>query len=510
MKTTLSFTTPAELETESLVAIALDHAEKDSSANKSEAAKKDKPLLKLATSDSAVQSVAADLLASGELTGRPFEANLLHKPAGLKAKRLLLIGGGAAKKFTSYDLRRIAGTAVRTLKSRGIRSFAFIAPPSIPAEEAVRAIVEGALVGNFDPDYYRSDRKDQKIDSLTIVAGGNADHSALEKAAQEALIIGESQNFTRDLVNEPSNRMTPTILADRAKKMCQEVGLKCEVYGADKIKELKMGAFWSVAQGSDEPPALIVMTYEPAGAPAKPVLGLVGKGITFDTGGISIKPADGMEKMKYDMAGGATMIGAMRAIALLKPKVKVIGIVCATENMPSGKAQKPGDVQIAMSGKSIEIINTDAEGRLVLADGLFYARQLGCTHLVDAATLTGAVVVALGYANVGAFSNDDAIYERLLKANAEAGEKMWRLPLDDEYKENIKSTIADMVNSGGRWGGAINAAMFLKEFAEDTPWIHLDIAGTAWMEDQKPWIAKGPTGIALRSLVGFVKGFASS
>jgi leucyl aminopeptidase len=510
MKTTLSFTTPAELETESLVAIALDHAEKDASPNKSESAKKDKPQLKLATSDSAVQSVAADLLASGELTGRPFEANLLHKPTGLKAKRLLLIGGGAAKKFTSYDLRRIAGTAVRTLKSRGIRSFAFIAPPSIPAEEGVRAIVEGALVGNFDPDYYRSDRKDQKIDALTIVAGGNADHSALEKAAQEAQIIGESQNFTRDLVNEPSNRMTPTILADRAKKMCQEVGLKCEVYGADKIKELKMGAFWSVAQGSDEPPALIVMTYEPAGAPAKPVLGLVGKGITFDTGGISIKPADGMEKMKYDMAGGATMIGAMRAIALLKPKVKVIGIVCAAENMPSGKAQKPGDVQIAMSGKSIEIINTDAEGRLVLADGLFYARQLGCTHLVDAATLTGAVVVALGYANVGAFANDDAIYERLLKANAEAGEKMWRLPLDDEYKENIKSTIADMVNSGGRWGGAINAAMFLKEFAEDTPWIHLDIAGTAWMEDQKPWIAKGPTGIALRSLVGFVKGFASS
>jgi leucyl aminopeptidase len=510
MKTTLSFTTPAELETESLVAIALDHAEKDASPNKLESAKKDKPQLKLATSDSAVQSVAADLLASGELTGRPFEANLLHKPTGLKAKRLLLIGGGAAKKFTSYDLRRIAGTAVRTLKSRGIRSFAFIAPPSIPAEEGVRAIVEGALVGNFDPDYYRSDRKDQKIDALTIVAGGNADHSALEKAAQEAQIIGESQNFTRDLVNEPSNRMTPTILADRAKKMCQEVGLKCEVYGADKIKELKMGAFWSVAQGSDEPPALIVMTYEPAGAPAKPVLGLVGKGITFDTGGISIKPADGMEKMKYDMAGGATMIGAMRAIALLKPKVKVIGIVCAAENMPSGKAQKPGDVQIAMSGKSIEIINTDAEGRLVLADGLFYARQLGCTHLVDAATLTGAVVVALGYANVGAFANDDAIYERLLKANAEAGEKMWRLPLDDEYKENIKSTIADMVNSGGRWGGAINAAMFLKEFAEDTPWIHLDIAGTAWMEDQKPWIAKGPTGIALRSLVGFVKGFASS
>jgi leucyl aminopeptidase len=503
MKTTISLSTPAQLETESLVAIVLDHSAKD----RSDPAQKDaKPQLKIATVDAAVQSVAADLLSSGEVTGKPFEINLLHKPAGLKAKRLLLISGGAAKKFGAYDLRRIAGAAVRTLKARGIRSFAFIAPPGISAEEAAGAIVEGALVGNFDPDYYRSDRKDQKIDALTIVAAG--DKAALEKAASEAQIIGESQNFTRDLVNEPSNRMTPTILADRARKMSQEVGLKCEVYGADKIKEMKMGAFWSVAQGSDEPPTLIVMKYEPAGAPEKPVLGLVGKGITFDTGGISIKPADGMEKMKYDMAGGATMIGAMRAIALLKPKVKVIGIVCATENMPSGKAQKPGDVQIAMSGKSIEIINTDAEGRLVLADGLFYARQLGCTHLVDAATLTGAVVVALGYANAGIFANDDAMYERFHKANEEAGEKMWRLPLDDEYKENIKSSIADIVNSGGRWGGAINAAMFLKEFAEDTPWIHLDIAGTAWMEDQKPWIAKGPSGIALRSLVEFVKGFA--
>jgi len=508
MKTTISFSTPAQLETESLVAVVLDHSEKDQIDQAQKDKHKDaKPQLKLATGDAAVQSAAADLLASGELTGKPFEINLLHKPVGVKAKRLLLIGAGSAKKFSSYDLRRIAGAAVRTLKSRGIRSFAFVAPPSIPAEEAVNAIVEGALVGNFDPDYYRSDRKDQKIDALTIVTAG--DKSALEKAANQAQIIGDSQNFTRDLVNEPSNRMTPTILADRAKKMCQEVGLKCEVYGADKIKEMKMGAFWSVAQGSDEPPALIVMKYEPGGAPEKPVLGLVGKGITFDTGGISIKPADGMEKMKYDMAGGATMIGAMRAIALLKPKVKVIGIVCATENMPSGKAQKPGDVQIAMSGKSIEIINTDAEGRLVLADGLFYARQLGCTHLVDAATLTGAVVVALGYANAGIWANDDAMYERFHKANNEAGEKMWRLPLDDEYKENIKSSIADIVNSGGRWGGAINAAMFLKEFAEDTPWIHLDIAGTAWMEDQKPWIAKGPSGIALRSLVEFVKGFAS-
>jgi leucyl aminopeptidase len=214
-----------------------------------------------------------------------------------------------------------------------------------------------------------------------------------------------------------------------------------------------------------------------------------------------------MEKMKYDMAGGATMIGVMRAIALLKPKVKVIAVICATENMPSGKAQKPGDIQIAMSGKSIEIINTDAEGRLVLADGICYAKQLGCTHLIDAATLTGAVVVALGYVNAGVFANDDKMYDRFRQALDRAGEKMWRLPLDDEYRDNIRSSIADIVNSGGRWGGAINAAMFLKEFAEDTPWLHLDIAGTAWMEDSKPWIAKGPSGIAVRSLVEFAREF---
>ena len=493
MKTQITLVAPATVETECLIVMVLDRGEKDA------------PKVTVEASDAAVSAAAAEVIASGETTGKAFETTLLHHPAGLKAKRLLLVGGGKGKSFSVYELRRVAGTAVRALKARGLRSCSIIAPASLPAEASARAIVEGGFVGNFEPDYYRSDRKDQSIDALTIVTAG--DKAALEKAVGEAQIIGESQNFVRDLVNEPSNRMTPTLLAERAKKMAQETGLKYEVYGADKIKELKMGAFWSVAQGSDEPPALIVLRYEPAGAPDKPVLGLVGKGVTFDTGGISIKPADGMEKMKYDMAGGATMIGAMRAIALLKPQIKVIGIVCATENMPSGKAQKPGDVQIAMSGKSIEIINTDAEGRLVLADGLHYAKTLGCTHLVDAATLTGAVVVALGYTNAGIFANDDAMYERFHKANAAAGEKMWRLPLDDEYREQIRSSIADMVNSGGRWGGAISAAMFLKEFAEDTPWIHLDIAGTAWTEDQKPWIAKGPSGIALRSLVEFVRNF---
>jgi leucyl aminopeptidase len=499
MNTNLSSSVPSQLETDCLVAVVLDRGEKD------------KPSLSIECADAAVRDAAKDLMASGEVTGKTFESTLLHHPAGVKAKRLLLLGGGKAKNFTAAELRKIAGAAVRTLKGKSVHSFAFALPENgIPAPDGVRAIVEGSFVGDFDPGYYKSERKekdkDQKIDDITIVVPGDA--KTLEAALQAGRIVAESQNFARDLINEPSNRMTPTIMAERAKKMAADVGLKCEVYDGDKIRQLKMGAFWGVAQGSDEPPALIVLRYEPQDAAKDVHLGLVGKGVTFDTGGISIKPADGMEKMKYDMAGAATMIATMRALALLKPKVKVTAVILATENMPSGKAQKPGDVQIAMSGKSIEIINTDAEGRLILADGLAYARQLGCTHLVDAATLTGAIVVALGYVNAGIFASTDEMYDRFTKATQQAGEKMWRMPLDDDYKELLKSNIADMTNAGSRYGGAIFAAMFLKEFAEETPWIHLDIAGTAWMEDNKPWIAKGPSGIALRSLVEFVKGWS--
>jgi len=489
---------PSAIETECLVAIALDHGEKQQNA----------PGLTCVEKDAALEKAVAGLIASGEITGKAFETVLLHGPSGLKAKRLLVVGGGKATGFTSFELRRAAGTAVRYLRSRMIKSCGFALPglPDKP-DDAARAIVEGAFVADFDPDTYRTDRKDLSMKQVSVIAPAGAEQSKLQKSIQQAQIIGESQNFTRELVNEPSNRMTPTMLGDRAKKMSDSVGLKCELWGPDRIKELKMGAFWSVSQGSAEEPRLIIMRYEPEGAPEKPVLGLIGKGVTFDTGGISIKPADGMEKMKYDMAGGAAMIGAMRAIALLKPKVKVIGMVCATENMPSGTAQKPGDIQIAMSGKSIEIINTDAEGRLVLADGLHYARTLGCTHLIDAATLTGACVVALGMVNAGVFANNEDIYQHFTRALEQSGEKFWRLPLDAEYQEIIRSNIADIVNSGGRWGGAITAAMFLKEFVADTPWIHLDIAGVAWMEETKSWIAKGPSGIAVRSLVEWVKSY---
>ncbi|HEY4382386.1 MAG TPA: leucyl aminopeptidase, partial [Acidobacteriaceae bacterium] len=379
----------------------------------------------------------------------------------------------------------------------------------LPAALTARVLVEGAEFGQLDWDTYRSDRKDSAVDSLTLISP-HADAEA-QRGFDEGLIVAAAQNFARSLVNEPGNVLTPTALGARAKAMCDEAGLKCEVYSSDKVQELKMEAFWAVAKGSAEPPALIVMTYEPATAPAAdaPVFGLVGKGITFDTGGISIKPADGMEKMKYDMAGAAAMIGAMHAIARLKPTVKVIGVVCSAENMPDGKAFKPGDVVTAMSGKTIEIVNTDAEGRLVLADGLHYAKTLGCTHLINAATLTGACVVALGMINAGLFSNDDATCAQFEAALAVSGEKFWRLPCTDDYRDHIKSEIADIMNTGkNRYGGAISAAMFLKEFVGDTPWVHLDIAGCAWNEDKKPWHAYGPSGIAVRSILEWVRSYS--
>ena len=267
------------------------------------------------------------------------------------------------------------------------------------------------------------------------------------------------------------------------------------------MRQLGMGALLGVAQGSADPPALIVMRYKPENAASTDHLGLVGKGVTFDTGGISIKPSEGMEKMKYDMAGGAAVIGAMQAIAHLKPPIAVTGIVPAVENMPGSRAQRPGDIVTSLSGKTIEVLNTDAEGRLILADAITYAKQLGCTHLIDAATLTGAIVVALGHASSGVFANNDALLERWMAAAKQAGEKMWHMPLDDEYRDQLKTVYADIQNIGGRWGGACTAAMFLKEFAGDTPWVHVDVAGTAWLDDAKPSLAKGPTGIPLGSIV---------
>jgi leucyl aminopeptidase len=449
---------------------------------------------------------------AGELTGKSLEMTLLHYPAGLAAQRLLLVGAGKPDKFDGAVLRRLAAAALRHLKGKAMKSMVFGVRESERTAAAAQAVTEGLLLGAFDSDRYKTEKKNGVVFESAALAGFGEAQIEAENGIARGRVIAEAQNFTRELVNEPSNKLTPRILADRAAAMAREAGLAVDVLDEKRIAELKMGALLGVAQGSDEPPRVLVVTYTPANPkPGAPVLGLVGKAVTFDTGGISIKPAEGMEKMKYDMGGGGAMLGAMRALAALKPAVKIICVVPSVENMPGSHAQKPGDVQIAMSGKSIEVINTDAEGRLILADALTYAKHLGCTHLVDAATLTGAIVIALASVNVGAFTNHQPLLDRVLASANNAGEKIWPMPLDDDYRELIKSTIADIQNIGsGKGGGAITAAAFLREFAEDTPWVHLDIAGTAWLDEQKPWSAKGPTGVPVRTLVDLAMNFAGN
>ncbi len=431
-----------------------------------------------------------DDIYTGEFSGKPFETALLHRPTGLKAKRLLVVGAGKPP----FNVRHAIGAGIRFLKPRHIASVA------IAVEEDAAAAVEGAILGDYEPDRYKGE-KAAPIEAVRILG---ADAGVVRRAQ----IIAEAQNYARDLANEPANRLTPALLARRAQEMAGERGLEFESMDEERMRQIGMGALLGVAQGSAEPPAFIILRYKPEQASGAAHLGIVGKAVTFDSGGISIKPSESMDKMKFDMAGGAAAIAAMRAIAELKPAVQVTMLVPAVENMPGGRAQRPGDIVTTLSGKTVEVLNTDAEGRLILADALTYARRLGCTQLVDVATLTGAIVIALGYVNTGLFAGDDALGGRILDAAREAGEKMWRMPLDDDYRELLKTPFADLPNVAGRWGGAITAALFLKEFAEDTPWAHLDIAGTAWLEDAKPYMAKGPTGVPVRTLVELVTGWA--
>ncbi len=500
MHTHLLTLDPADAATPLLVVFAADTATSNET-----------PLPRLLTTDVALPIVVARWLTSGDFKATLGETLLLHEPAGLLAERLLIVGLGKEASLTPHLARKGAGTAARLARQRGLRALALSLPvhDSLEAAATATAITEGLTLADFDIDFYRSDRKDAALVEATLLHS-LADTAALDQAVAAGRVVAESQNFARTLVNEPGNVLTPSELGRRAAAMAAEVGLHCEVHSTAKLQELGMGAFLAVAQGSPEPPALIVLRYEPATVTADaPVLGFVGKGITFDTGGISLKPADNMDKMKYDMAGAAAMLGAMRAIALLKPAVRVVSVICSCENMPDGKAFKPGDVITAMSGKTIEILNTDAEGRLVLADGLHYAQQLGATTLINAATLTGAIGVALGLLNAGLFSNDDTTTERFLAAATTTGEQYWRMPCTDDYRDQIKSQIADIMNTGNsRYGGSITAAMFLKEFVGDTPWIHLDIAGTAWADEVKPWQAKGPTGIAVRTITEWARSYS--
>jgi leucyl aminopeptidase len=438
---------------------------------------------------------------AGEITGKSLDFALFHGVEGYRARRVLVAGTGKPEKFDAAALRRLAGAAVRFLKGKAT-TIAFALEDATGSPENVAAIAEGALLGNWEPDRLKTGKEKEEskpVASVTIAV--SAADAARTAALERGRAIAEAANLTRDISVEPPNLLQPTALAEHARRMCEGAGLSFDVLDRDRMRQLGMGALLGVAQGSAEPPALIVMRYQPADALPGVHLGFVGKGVTFDTGGISIKPAEGMEKMKYDMAGGAAVIGAMQAVARLKPRVAITGIVPAVENMPGGRAQRPGDIVTSMSGKTIEILNTDAEGRLILADALAYARQLGCTHLVDTATLTGAVVVALGHVSSGVWTNNDALLGRWMDAAKQAGENMWHMPLDDDYREQLKTVYADIANIGGRWGGACTAAMFLKEFVDDTPWVHVDVAGTAWLDDARPYMAKGPTGAPLATFV---------
>ena len=458
--------------------------------------------------DAASGGVVKSVIDSEEFKGKEGETAYLHlsPSSGLKAKRLLLVGAGERAEYLKANVSEVAGTAARFLRSKNVKTIGVVPRLEGDPESIAARVVEGAIIGLFEIDKYRTSDKEQKVIDRLVVIVDAGDKNALERGVKRGQIVGESVNFTRDLANEPGAYLTPTIMAERAQEMASEFALTIDVLDEARMQKEGMGSLLSVSRGSDEPAKLIILKYTPA-KPAKDngqLLALVGKGITFDSGGISLKPGENMELMKYDMTGGATVLGAMRAIAQLKPSIPVIGVAPCSENLPSGKATKPGDVVRAMTGKTIEVINTDAEGRLILADAIAYAKKLGATRIIDMATLTGAVSIALGDVNTAVLGTDQELINEIIAAGKEVGEKFWQLPLDKEYSKQIKSDIADIKNVGGRKAGTITAAAFLKEFADGVAWAHLDIAGTAWGDEAKPYRSKGPTGIVVRTLINIV------
>ena len=450
--------------------------------------------------DEATGGAVSRALATGEIQGKPYELFLTPVVHGWRATRIAVVGCGKLSEFDTEHLRRVASAAGTAARQRRVKRLGFVVRGESDAATSVQAVTEGLMLANFSADRYKSGERGAGPIEEGVVCVPGGDTTALQRAVERGRILGESCNISRELCNEPSNVLTPSIFAERAVAIGREAGLSVAILDEDEIAQLKMGLLLGVSRGSAEPPRVIVLRHDPPGAPAGPVLGLVGKGITFDTGGISIKPADGMDRMKDDMAGGAAVICAMRAMSLLKAPIKVVGVVPASENMPGGRAIKPGDVLTGASGKTVEVVNTDAEGRLILGDGLWYAQKLGATHLVDVATLTGACVVALGKAASGLFGQPAAWVEVVRSTAERSGDRCWPMPLYDDYAEQLRSEVADMVNSGGRPAGSCTAAMFLKEFAGGLPWAHLDIAGTAWVDETKPWQQKGATGVAVRTL----------
>lgn len=499
LKFTVKTNPPHEIEAD---ALALNLFDEDSSVPKELSGVEDRTHGAI----SHVLKAGSDSRRFGEVHYFPYQTTL---PAG----NLLLVGSGSRSEFDFRKATDIAGRCARELTRRSIRKIALMLRGPLGARKLGMAVAEGCTYASFNPGKYQTTRGDRAgLSDVVAIVDDATLKAEFETGIKFGQISGEAQNYARELVNEPSNVLTPRRFASEARELARRFRLQIDVLGPDKMQRLGMNALLGVARGSEEPPQLIVVRYR-ARKSGAPTVALVGKGLTFDTGGVSLKDPEGMHYMKYDMAGGAAVLGAMRIIAETKPAVNVLGLVAATENMPGGRAQKPGDVVTAFNKKTIEILNTDAEGRLVLADAIAYARRLGATRIVDVATLTGAVVTALGETTAGVLGNDQEFVNKVLAAASEVGERMWQLPLFPEYRDLIRSEIADITNIANRTiphtrqrpAGTIVGGMFLSEFAEDTPWVHIDIAGTAWKTANDGWVPKGPTGVAVKTLAKTVE-----
>jgi len=464
--------------------------------------------------DNALGGAISELISQGEIKGKLNQVTVIHSLGKLPARRVAVAGMGKPAELTQDKVRGVTAEVCQQLRKKGVGNIATVplgdGVAGITSADAGQAITEGALLGTyaFRRHITKAD-DDGEMKQLTIVTADSSKLATLEEGCRKGRVLAGATNLARDMVNEPGNYMTPADMAETAVKLAETYGLSTEILELEQIKELGMGAFLGVAQGSQQPPKFIVLRYQGI-ASDKTDLALVGKGITFDSGGISIKPGEGMDDMKGDMAGGAAVMAAISAIAQFKPAINVMAIVAATENLPSGSALKPGDILTQMSGKTIEVANTDAEGRLTLADALGYAQKYNAEVIIDVATLTGACRVALGDICTGAFGNNQELVDKVIRAGKEAGDYIWQMPMYDEYKEQNKSTVADIKNTGGRYAGAITAAQFLAEFAGDTPWVHLDIAGPSMIDKGRAYLAKGATGVPVRTLVNLALSLAES
>lgn len=460
--------------------------------------------------DRALGGIIKELWEAGDFKGKADQLSIFYPRGAIPGKRVALVGLGKEEKFSSDKLREAAGRVSKHLQKLGVKSFSTMVPgikgTGFSPFAAAQAFIEGSILGTYQFKEYKTGNKEEvkEIEEVCLVEIESARISEIEHGAKIGEIIARAVSRVRDLVNQPGNAHTPKAMAEEAQMLAQKAGLACQILDENQIKELNMGALMAVAQGSQQPPRFIILEHNRP-QEGYPTIVFIGKGITFDSGGISIKPSEKMEEMKYDMAGGAAVLGAMQAIANLKLPLHLVGLIPATENLPSGSALKPGDIIRSLSGKTIEIISTDAEGRLILADALTYAERYNPTAVIDLATLTGACVIALGHIASGVMGNDPELVARLKKAGEVSGEWVWELPLWEEYNEQIKSDIADLKNVGGRPAGTITGAAFLGKFAEKFKWAHLDIAGTAWTDRDNPYIPKGATGVGVRLLVQLLR-----